>query len=373
MPSQSTTSRTGLLDRARQVAGTAAQYAADADTSRELAPAVVDGLVKAGFARHFVPARFGGSQGTTTELLEAVAALAEGCASAAWCASVTAGAARMCAFLPEAGQRELWQRGADTVVVGALMPRGAVTEVAGGWRVTGEWEFTSAVGFSHWALVCALVPQGERHEPWFFALPRADYQVADTWSAVGMRGTGSHTLSVDNVFVPRHRGFPRDAMLAGRAVGSTARCHTAPLRLISGLLFAAPALGAARAALRVWSEHTAMDADEHNPGPRLTAARAASTLDAAGLLLERAARVADAPAATPLEQVRNPADCAHAVDQLVDVVERLFRTVGSTGQLAAHPLQRIWRDVHCLASHVALRFDTAGGAYGARLLEPAAV
>ncbi|MET9845385.1 acyl-CoA dehydrogenase family protein [Streptomyces ossamyceticus] len=372
MPSQSTTSRTGLPERAGDLAATAARYAADADTDRELAPAVTDGIVRAGFARHFVPARFGGAEGGARELLDAVAALAEGCTSAAWCASVTAGAARMGAYLPERGQRELWERGPDTVVVGALMPRGAVTEVADGWRVTGEWEFTSAVGFSDWALVCALVPQGDRHVPWFFALPRADYQVVDTWSAIGMRGTGSHTLTVDNVFVPRHRGFTRDTMLAGRAVASTARCHTAPLRLVSGLLFAAPALGAARGALRVWAEHTAMDTDERNPGPRIALARAAVTVDAAQLLLERAARVADAPAATPLEQVRNPADCAHAVDQLVDVVGQLFRAVGSTGQLAAHPLQRIWRDVHCLASHVALRFDTAGGAYGARLLEPAA-
>ncbi|MCF6525432.1 hydrolase, partial [Streptomyces sp. JJ36] len=115
---------------------------------------------------------------------------------------------------------------------------------------------------------------------------------------------------------------------------------------------------------------TAPSADGSGHGPELTAARAAGGADAAALLLERAARVADDPDAGALEQARNPADCALAVEQLVDVVELLFRRSSSTGQLAEHPLQRIWRDVHCLAGHVALRFDSAAAGYGSRLLEP---
>ncbi|MFF3019882.1 hydrolase [Streptomyces sp. NPDC057939] len=363
------TSGSDLRDRAEELASVAARYADRADTDRTLSPAVAEGIVDAGFARLFVPTRWGGDAGPASSLLDAVSTLAGGCTSAAWCASVIAGAGRMGAFLPEAGQEELWAKGADTAVVGALMPRGSATEVAGGWRVTGEWAFTSAVGLSDWALVCALVPYGEHQVPWFFALPRQDYQVADTWTSIGMRGTGSNTLLADNVFVPAHRGFARQDMVEGRSVGSDARCHTAPLRLLSGLLFGAPALGAARAALRVRASDSLTGPSEERLGTGL--ARAAIAVDAAGLLLERAAQVASAPAATPLELVRTPADCAFAVQQLVGVVEELLRSSGSAAQLAGHPLQRIWRDIHSLASHVALRFDPAGGAYGARLLDPA--
>ncbi|MFF5706502.1 hydrolase [Streptomyces sp. NPDC012794] len=350
----------------------AVRYAERADADRALSRTVSDGIVDAGFAGHFVPARWGGRDGTATELLHAVSALAQGCTSAAWCASVIAGAGRMGAFLPEEGQQELWAKGADTAVVGALMPRGTATAVTGGWRVSGEWDFTSGVGFSDWALVCALVPQDGAQVPWFFALPRQEYRVADTWTSIGMRGTGSNTLVADNVFVPAHRGFTRQDMIEGRSVGSDARCHTAPLRLLSGLLFGAPALGAARAALRVWAEDCRTGAEEEALGLRTAASRAVIAVDAAELLLERAARVADAPTATALELVRNPADCAYAVEQSVEVVERLLRASGSSGQLAAHPMQRIWRDVHSLASHVALRFDPAAGAYGSRLLSSTA-
>jgi two-component flavin-dependent monooxygenase len=361
-----------LVVAAQEAAAVAARHAARADAERALPREVAEAVVRAGFAQHFVPARWGGAAGGAGDLLRAVATGAEGCPSAAWCGSVIAGAARMGAYLPEEGQRELWAKGPDTVVVGALVPRGGATPVPGGWRVTGTWAYTSAVDFSDWALVCALVPQDGAHVPWFLALPRGDYRVTDTWTAVGMRGTGSNTRVADDVFVPAHRGFPRDDMMGGRSVGSDARCHTAPLRLLSGLLFGAPALGAARAALRAWSEHTAGGDGTGNPAQAGVLARAAIATDAAALLLERAARVADAPSATPLEQLRSPADCAYAVEQLVDVVERLLRTAGSAAQLAGHPLQRLWRDIHGLAGHVALRFDPAGTAYGTRLLSDAA-
>ncbi|MFV0129258.1 acyl-CoA dehydrogenase family protein [Streptomyces sp. HMX112] len=368
MPSRPT-SGTELRPGASRTASLAARYAERADAEAELPRPVAESIVDAGFARHFVPASFGGRAGTVSDLLHAVADVARGCTSAAWCASVVAGAGRMGAYLPEEGQAELWAKGADTVVVGALMPRGTATAARGGWRVTGEWAFTSAVAFSDWALVCALLPHGDHRVPWFFALPRQDYRVTGTWTSVGMRGTGSRTLVAEDVFVPAHRGFARQDMITGRGVGSDARCHTAPLRLVSGLLFGAPALGAARAALDAWArDHGAGPAGEE-PAVRTALARATVAVDGAALLLERAARLADAPGATELELARTPADCAYAVEQLVDVVERLLRTTGSSGQLAGHPLQRLWRDVHSLASHVALRFDPAGGAYGARLLD----
>ncbi|MFI2778834.1 hydrolase [Streptomyces sp. ALB3] len=360
-----------LVSAARETATVAALHAERSDAERLLPRAVAEAVVDAGFARHFVPTLRGGAAGGAGTLLSAVAAVAEGCTSAAWCASVIAGAARMGAYLPEDGQADLWAKGPDTVVVGALVPRGGATPVDGGFRVTGEWSFTSAVDFSDWALVCAPVPQDGTRVPWFLALPRQDYRVADTWAPVGMRGTGSNTLVVEDAFVPTHRAFAREDMITGRSVGSGARCHTAPLRLLSGVLFGAPALGAARAALRAWSEHTAADGT-WTPAQAGTLARATIATDAAALLLERAARMADTPVASDVQQLRSPADCAYAVEQLLDVVEQLLRTAGSSAQLSGHPLQRIWRDIHGLAGHVALRFDPAGSGYGARLLADAA-
>lgn len=399
----------GLVAAAAKVAEVAAEQAEHADRDRRLGPEVVHAFVQAGFPRHFTPTRWGGTAGGFTELLHAVTIVGAACASAAWCASLAAGASRMGVYLPEAGQRELWADGPDTLVVGALLPAGRARRADGGWRVTGSWRYTSLVDHSDWALACALTePDGE---PWFFALPRSAYRVVDTWDSVGMRGTGSNTLVADDVPVPDRLAFPRAAMFTGRSVGSTARCHTAGLRTVSGLLFGAPALGAARGALAHWIAARGAPATGParggNAGPTpggpatgsapggattgpgssasVTLARCAGDIDAAELLLARAAAVADGapgtlfggvardlaggvPGGIDAGPTRNASDCALAVDYLVTAVERLFRSSGTRGQLADSPLQRCWRDLHTIASHVALQFEPAATAYGEALL-----
>ncbi|MCM1972454.1 hydrolase [Streptomyces sp. G1] len=370
---------TALSSEVLKAAELAARHAPDADLAGRLPDGVVDALVAAGFARHFVPTRWGGRAGGFEELLDAVAAVGEGCTSAAWIAAVTSGAARMGACLPEDGQRELWSGGADSLVVGALVPAGRATAVDGGWRLTGEWPLVSGVDFADWAMVCASVPDTVR----FFAVPRRDYRVRETWRNVGMRATASNTLLMEGVFVPAHRCVTREDIWAGRAVGSRAPCHTAPLRAVSGTLFAAPALGAARAAVRAWSARIAGRpaagpvAPRDDPAVLAVLARAEGEIESAGLLLRRAARVADTGVGGTggfgSEEVlaRGARDCALAAEQLVGAVEGLFRSAGAGAQALTDPLQRVWRDVHCVASHTALRFETAGGAYGGRLLRGA--
>lgn len=359
-----------------QAAAIAGRHAEDADAHRQLHPEVAEALVEAGFARHFVPAAFGGHDGTATALLDAVAVVGQECTAAAWCASLAAGASRMGVFLPAAGQAELWAAGPDVHVAGALIPSGRAERVTGGWRLSGEWDFTSGVDHAGWALAAGMVRDGDRARPWFFAVPRAQYRTKDTWFATGMRGTGSNTLLIDDVFVPADRAFDREDMLRGHAIGSASPCHVAPLRAISGILFASPALGAARGALRSWTRTAAAKVARTGAAESrsltATAADARGEVDVAELLLRRVAESCDRGEFDPGTEARNPYDCASAVDRLVGVAERLFRTAGSRGQLATDPLQRFWRDLHGLASHVALQPEPLAVAYGSRLLAPPA-
>ncbi|MBD0694978.1 acyl-CoA dehydrogenase family protein, partial [Streptomyces sp. CBMA123] len=236
----------------------AAKHAADADQQRRLHPDVVHGVVAAGFARHFVPERWGGDAGGFADLLAAVATVGEGCTSAAWVAALTATVPRMAAHLPLAGQREIWADGPDTLLVGALMPLGRAERAPGGWRLTGTWSFVSAVEFADWALVCGQTPgeDGGRVAR-YFAVRRGDFQVQDTWFTVGMRGTGSNTLTVADVFVPDQRVCTRAAVLDGECPGAVDGCTRVPLKAVNGLSFAAPVLGAARALLAGWADWAA--------------------------------------------------------------------------------------------------------------------
>ncbi|MEW1779830.1 hydrolase [Streptomyces sp. NPDC086777] len=367
----------GLYTAATAIAATAGRRAEAAERARELDPAVLAEIVRAGFARHFAPAAVGGTAGTFTELVEAVQVIAEECPASSWCASLIASIARMAgAFLPEQGQARIWAAGPDTVLVGSVTPFGTARPAAGGWLVAGRWPYISGVAHSDWALVCGLVESGTGSEARLFALPRSAYRIEDTWHSVGMAATGSNTLVLDEVFVPEHLSFDRADLFAGRTAeawgGVPAACHRAPLQAVNGLMFAAPAVGAALGMVRTFSVYFAEKAGHAPQLPGTTGvqgvrgsaeqalARSAGEVDAARLLLERAARLADEGAAThPLDTTRNLRDCALAVDLSVTAVDRLFRQSGTRGQAVSGSMQRLWRDVTAISTHVALQFEPA--------------
>ncbi|WP_329495104.1 acyl-CoA dehydrogenase family protein [Kitasatospora herbaricolor] len=362
----SVTSGPDLVEAAADVAKTAAELAGEAERDRRLDARVVRAVLDAGFARHFVPARWGGTAGTFTAVTEAVATVGQGCTSAAWAASLTASLGRMAAYLPAAGQQELWQDGPDPLIVGALMPLGKAEPDADGWRISGRWPYVSVIEYSDWALVCAVTTD-EARQARFFAVPRASYRIVETWESVGMRGTGSNTLVIEDVLVPAARSFGRDTVTGGAAEDAEAACHRVPLKAVNGLCFATPVLGAARGALDAWTDETALRAAGAPGGiPAASAAvlaRAGGEIDAAGLLLDRAARAADQERVTALDVARSTRDCALAADLALAAVNRLFRAGGTRAQQDSSALQRHWRDANSAASHIVLQFDPAAKAY----------
>ncbi|MFY4721903.1 hydrolase [Streptomyces sp. LaBMicrA B280] len=235
---------------------TAAAHARAADRNRRLSGEVVTALTAAGAARHFVPRRWGGAEGGFGALLPRIAELGEACPSAAWVAMLWAAHGRFAALLPEEGQRRLWGASPDVRIAAGLMPpAGRAEPVPGGWRVTGTWGCVSGIDSADWVLVAAPEPAGGIR---VLAVPADAVDVADTWDATGLRGTGSHTAVLRDVFVPGHLTFPLDELLRGRDdAPDRPRCHTAPAQLAGGPMFCAPALGAARRALAVWSRWAA--------------------------------------------------------------------------------------------------------------------
>ncbi|MDC0772587.1 acyl-CoA dehydrogenase family protein [Streptomyces sp. HD] len=368
-----------LLEAAEPVREAAARRAAAADRDRILDPEVIRALKDAGFPAHFVPRRFGGASGTFTAFLDAAALVAEGCAAAGWCAALFATHARLAAYLPVEAQRELWAQGPDTLVSAGFVPSGTVSAAAGGWTLSGSWSYISGVDFADWALLAAWEPDPAERRLRFFAVPRRDFTVRDTWFTTGLRGTGSRTVELDGVHVPAHRTVAQAVLLAGRAPDTPpARCHDVPFRLVNGIALVAPALGAARHALHAWTEwiagktevlmgRTVAAADKGSVQSAL--ARTSAALDAAGLLLRRIAADADAdappdPGAVP----RSHRDYAVVAESLRDAVDRLQRASGAGGQAEGGPVERAWRDVHAAASHAALQFDANAAVYARHAL-----
>ena len=364
--------RLPLSESAARVRSLAAERAAAGEAARRLDQEVLDAIVAAGFARHFVPARWGGHEGSLASAGEAIALVGEGCASAAWIASVFAYSGRFAALLPEQAQAEVWADGPDRIVASALVPVGTADEVPGGWRVSGTWLYISGAGEAGWALVCGPAPAGPKQPLKVFAVPRADYTVEDTWHSTGMRATMSNTLVLDDVFVPEHRVFPHATLLGGASDPARPACHRTPMRAAGGLTFGMPIVGAATAALRASTAAQAAKQERSGKPDRpaqLELTRAAAEIDTARRTLEQVAEQCDQGRFSRLERSRYPRDAALAVELAATAVDRLVRLGGTAGFADDTPIQRIWRDVTCASTHHAVRMATAAPAFAAALLD----
>ncbi|MFB7776794.1 acyl-CoA dehydrogenase family protein [Streptomyces bauhiniae] len=352
----------GLRGSARLVREVVAARAFEADRSGRLAPEVLEAIVGAGFARHFVPARYGGVEGSFAEMFDAVVEVGTACPSSAWCAAIATTFARMAAYLPDDGRQEVWRKGPDTVVVGSLIPSGTAEAVPGGWRVHGAWANVSLVEYSDWALVLALAETADGPSKLFLAVPREAYEIRETWSSVGLRATGSHTLVLDDTLVPTALTFERAELDHERRAGVDTALCAAPLEAVSGLSFAGPVLGTARAALTEWTTLYQGRATGRRPtamelartSNELVYARSAGELRAAELLLERVACTSDAGDFSDQRVAECTRDCSLAAELSVAAVDRLVRSAGTTALAAESPLQRLWRDASAGASHIML-------------------
>ncbi|MFB7938282.1 acyl-CoA dehydrogenase family protein [Streptomyces sp. NPDC056049] len=348
----------------------AARHASAADRTRELAPEVVHALREDGPARHFVASRWGGAEGSFTDLTQAVLEVARGCPASGWLASLSAYAARFAAHLPTEGQRAIWGESADVLVAAGLIPSGRARAVEGGWRLDGTWNYVSGGGHADWVLLCAAVPTaGGPPELRFFAVPRGEYLVRDTWDAIGMRATGSHTVVVDDVLVPQGFSFARAELFTGRCVPSDVPVHQVPFAAVAGLTFVGPAVGAALGMLDACG--AALKGRKRTPAKEIQLVRASGLIDSARLLVEENALLADTGEFTPETLARAERNAAAAAELVGEAVTSLIRTAGTSGLSEAHPAQRFWRDATVAVSHVALQYETsAGRSHAAVLLGP---
>ena len=368
-----------LLRRASELLPVLRERAARTEQLRRLPPETVKDLISSGLVRIGTPRRYGGN-GLDIDAGHAVAwELGRACGSTAWCCSLWIVHNWWLGHFSERAQDDFFASGPDTLASTCLNPAGGTAEpVSGGFRVSGRWSFSSGCDASSWTMVS--VPGDRPGTIRWLLLPRPDYEIADTWFASGMRGTGSQDIVVRDVFVPAHRVLDPDA--AGDTDRTGWRLHRrpsyrVPLRLLTGWDLAAPLVGIAQGAV---DEFTARLRGTTGPGRtadsvalQLRLAEASAHVDAARTIHERTVRemVECAGAGevfTELDRARYRRDKAFVARLCVQAVDRLFEGGGAHAIVEADPLQRFHRDAHGASHHAALGWDVAAEAYGREAL-----
>ena len=361
--------------------------AADTEQQRKISAESIRELTEAGLFRALTPRRYGGTELGVDEVYGAVIDVARACTASGWVAGLMAIHSFMLARFDPRAQDEVWAAGPDTLAASGVAPSGEAVRVEGGVRVTGRWSYASGVDHCAWAILNTHV-RDDRYPDMkptshFVLVPAADYTIEDDWHVAGLRGSGSKSVRVDNVFVPSHRVELGLAIHAGKASGLAVN---SPLFQISfpglfALVFAPAAIGTALAMTDHFREFMAKRraaytgvAFSTKPATWSRLAEATGSVDAARLVLERdlAALASEAtsgarPAASVTERARY--DVAFIVDLCARAVDRLYAGSGGRALFESSPLQRCFRDMHAITQHAATSIDDAGERYGKFLLE----
>lgn len=369
-----------VLAAVRPLLPTIAARSGVADEKRMLPAETLEELIEAGVLDMLRPKRYGGAEAHPAEFFEVVRTLGGVCGSTGWVASVLGVHPWHVALFPETAQDEVFGREPDAVVCSAYAPVGRLEPVDGGYRLTGDWSFSSGADHAGWALLGATLPAADGTPRSVTVLvPRSDFKVRDVWDVVGLRGTGSNDVHVDAAYVPAHRVLAyadQESAAPGREV-NTSPLYRLPFASVFTTAVAMPVLGAVSGCLDSWLEHMrervrvspsgGRFADD--PFAQVAVARAASDVDAAVLQMERNLDQLHAAAVAgeeiPLElRVRTRRDQVLGTERALGAVDLLFKTAGGNSLHRGNPIERAWRDAHAGSVHVANDVERALAGYG---------
>ena len=328
---------------------------------RRLSAQTMADLKAAGFIRSLLPKNHGGLAVSPQAFFRAQMEIAERDMSAAWVGGVVAVHAFQLALMSRQARDEVYAAGPDVCISSSYNPVGAKVEPCdGGFMLSGRWGWSSGADHCSWALLGGIV-KGEGYRT--FLVPGADYRIEDTWFAMGLQGTGSNDIVIEEpVFVPDYRTHKRiDGFLARHEQDDP--IYSIPWAQFFVRVVSTPAIGAARRALRLFRDNAASsstDPTKLQTDPDITrrVAEAANIIDETELVLFRnfdaMMDCVSAGREIPMiDRVKYRYQASLVIEKMIKVVDMLFDVAGGRSVFTGAPIQNIWHDIHIARAHVA--------------------
>lgn len=358
--------------------------AAAVDALRQMAPESVVDLKAAGTARLYQPARFGGCEANMRSGVDALAAVGRGCGSSAWCVVQHLTHNFMLSQWPDEGQHDIWDADPACLVSGIFISSaGRARSVDGGYRLSGRWPLVSGVNTSDWCLFAALVDGGDVHSHRYFALPRREIEIVDTWRSVGLMGSASNDVVVSDAFVPSHRTLAITQLKGGATPGNALNkspLYRTPAYSIFGVYISAAVLGIAEAGLEFYLDgarrRLALTSGQKvggYPTQQVKVAEAEAAIAAARQLLygicDEASAIAERDGLPDDEQrARFRSHAAFAGRLAARAVELLWDAGASSSVYSDNPMSRVFRDMSVAGRHFTQNWDVNGSTHGRVLM-----
>jgi indole-3-acetate monooxygenase len=356
----------GLVERARALAPLIASEADEIERTRRLTPPVVSALIDNGLYKVLLPQSVGGAEAPLEVFMQMLEEVAKADASTAWCVGQCSVCAMTAAYLDPETAREMFAPPDGILAWGAIA--GEVQVVPGGYRAHGRWNFASGSRQAKWlgSHVQVVEADGSKRlkptctpEIRTILFPITSATMYDVWDVIGLKGTGTDSYSVDNLFIPDRFAALRDEPSAVREKGPLYLLTT---NIVFAMGFASVSLGVARAildaaidlsrkktpqGLKAMTENNAVQGLIGRTEGNLRAARA--------YLFATAAQVWDNLVhGTYSEEHRNMMRLASTwtIHQSAAVVDTAYHMAGATAVFRANGFERRFRDMHAIAQQI---------------------
>lgn len=369
-----------LAEKARALAPLITTDADEIERTRRLTGAVTAALVDNGLYRALLPKRFGGSEATLEAFMQMQEEIAKADASTAWCLGQCSVCAMTAAYLAPDAANEIFNVAPGVLAWGAIAHE--VKAVPGGYLANARWEFASGSRQASWlgAHVRVVEADGTQRkkadgspEIRTILFPAASATMHDVWDVIGLKGTGTDSYSVENLFIPEKFAALRDDPSALREEGPLYRLST---NMVFGMGFAATAVGVARATLDAATELSRGKTPqglkamrENNAVQGLIGRTEASLRAARAYLYATAAEVwrdlERGVSLTEGHRVAMRVASTWTIHQSAAVVDTAYHMAGATAVFAANKFERRFRDMHAIAQQIQARdthYEDAGRA-----------
>jgi indole-3-acetate monooxygenase len=355
------------------------RYHDEIEEGQRMPPALFEELREAGFYKMVIPRSLGGLELDPLTYLRAVELLAEGAGSVGWNLGNGGVGQLITLGLPEEGVDEIYGRRADTVIAGTAVPGGGkAVAVAGGYRVSGRWQFGTGCQEASWMLGSFQV-LGDDGEPrphpdggspyWRGVFARDEVEIVPgSWDVTGLRGTGSFDWTVKDVFLPQRRTMPQIGIpLENQWARWPGLTYQLPVQCWVGPHHSAVITGIARAGIAALIELAGGKQPRgrpvgllcDNPQVQDAVGRADAILNAGRAYRTEQItllwnKVAAGDETTLEERARCRLAAVHAADCARQAMDLMHRYGGSTSFKRESRLAECWRDLHTVGQTVTL-------------------
>ena len=340
-----------MLRRARDLRPKFAERATACEQLRRLPDETERDLHEAGIFRMVQPARVGGADLDVGILVDVCAEIAQVCPSTSWNLGNLSSHHWMLGYFTPEAQDEIWSGSPDVLIATSLaFPAGRGRKVEGGYEVSGRWPLSSGVDNSDWNMLAFMVRERDDGPPVdqrFALVHRSQYEIIDTWHAVGPSGTGSKDVAVKACCARLSHGHRLgDERQAASGFGrETSPLFRLPMLALGPYVLSGVMLGCARGAYETRSARRA-SATRRRPGMpvgasqavQIKVAEAGARIDTADMIMRSVcthamdvARSGTEP--TQADKLRYRRDAFFSVRMCLEAVDILMGVAGSAASI----------------------------------------